>query len=112
MADQKIITRAEFISQLKESCGLRYVDAAKMYDAMVRIVENGVLRGERINFGKVGALVPHWTAPRTVAKGFDKLPGGRIRRTKKLFHLDGRVRYRFRMYRAFLRSHELQWFRS
>ena len=90
---------------------MSYVEACRAYDCMVNTFQNAILRGVRVNIGRVGAVQPVWVQPREVRMGFKRERGNNIVRVHSRYFLDGRFRYKFRLFRAFIRTHELQWFR-
>jgi hypothetical protein len=109
-ANEEIITRATFVRKYMEYCGMSYVEACRAYDCMVNTFQNAVLRGVRVNIGRVGAVQPVWVQPREVRMGFRRQKGGIVKVHSRYF-LDGRYRYKFRLFRQFIRNNELQWFR-
>lgn len=102
----KAVTRRDFIRKFMQA-GLTYDQAGRIYSCMVGVVEDSVLSGDKVKFGKVGCLFPVRKPPRDVFMGFERGPGNVVTRTKRVFHLDERVDYRFNFYREFIRKHQL-----
>jgi nucleoid DNA-binding protein len=103
------ITRAHFVQKFMQDCGLNYIQANRVYDSMVSTIENGVITGAKITFGRVGAMKPRWRNPRVVNKWFEKKPGGVIERCHKEYYLGSRIDYTFEIYKKFINTHELHW---
>ena len=107
MNDRAAIKRLDFIKKFMDA-GLTYDQACRVYSSMVAILENAVVSGDKVKFGKSGCLLPVRKPPRDVVMGFQRGPGNVVTRTKRVFHLDERVEYRFTFYREFARKHELR----
>lgn len=90
-------------------CGMSYVEAGRAYEAMVSVIEDGIVQGHRIGIGKVGAIDPVWHGPRDVKMGFERQDGGKVVKSSRVFHLDGRYKFRFRLFRRFIESRNLRW---
>lgn len=101
------VTRREFIRRFTQA-GLTYDQACQVFTTMVGLIEDSVVKGEKIKFGKVGCLLPVRKPPRSVVMGFTRGPGNSLTRSKRVFHLDARVGYRFSFYREFVRKHQLR----
>ncbi len=107
--DKPSIKREDFVRKFMGRCGMSYLDAVRAYETMVSTIEDGIVGGHKICIGKVGSLTPVWHEPRDVKMGFTKTVGGGIRKEKKVFHLDGRFKFRFNLYRKFVESRDLRW---
>lgn len=82
-------------------CGLTYDQARCAYNCVVSLVEHGVVNGSKIGIGQVGAITPVRRPPREVTMGFERKNGGKIVKTRRLFHLDERTKWVFKLYRGF-----------
>lgn len=102
------IGRRDFIRKLMLDAGLSYEQACSAYSCLVGIVEDGVISGEKIGLGRIGCLVPVRKQPRDVVMGFERLANGQVVRTKRIFHIDERTEYKFRLYGKFVRKHHLK----
>jgi nucleoid DNA-binding protein len=112
MSDKpKAVTKINFVRKFMRDCGMSYRDACRAYESMVSVFENAVITGERVNIGEVGAIQPVWVPPRTAHMGFKRTKGNQIERISQHYFLDGRYKYRFRLFPEFIRRHTLKWFR-
>lgn len=109
MAAIPTITRREFVTRFMRDAGLSYLNACRVYDTMVRVVEDGVVSGSKVSFGQVGSIVPVWRKPRELTKHFERRPGNVIVRSKRTYVLDGRYVYKFNVYKKFKDTHRLNW---
>jgi len=107
MRQAAAVTRIHFIRKFMKS-GLTYDQACRVHSCMVGIIEDSVVNGDKVKFGKVGCLFPVRKPPRNVVMGFERGPGNSLTRTKRIFHLDARIDYRFNFYREFVRKHQLR----
>jgi hypothetical protein len=74
---------------------------------MVSVIEDGVVRGDKVGIGKVGALTPTVSPPREYTMGFQRVKGNKVVKTKRTYRTDERVRYRFSLFRNFRKEHDL-----
>lgn len=102
------IGRKEFIRKFMLDVGLTYEQACRTYACLMSIIEDGVLASEKIGLGRVGCLNPIHKPPRDIVMGFMRLPDGRTVRTKRVFHVEERTEYKFRLYEEFVRRHHLK----
>lgn len=107
MSERAAIKRLDFIRKFMNA-GLTYDQACRVYSSMVGILEDAVVNGDKVKFGKIGCLVPVRKPPRDVVMGFVRGPGNVVTHSKRVFHLDERVEYRFNFYNEFARKHELR----
>lgn len=107
MASTTIIRR-DFVARFMRDTGVSYAQACRIYESMCRIFEDGIVNARKIALGNVGALTPVWRPPKDVHKHFDRKPGGKIVRTHKVYSIDGRYAYRFKLYRAFEKSRAMK----
>jgi nucleoid DNA-binding protein len=102
------ITRLNFVHDMME-VGLSYDQSLKAYNAVMSTIANGVVNGQRVYLGNIGCLNPSVQPPRQVIMGFDR-KGGKVTRKQREFSLDSRLRYKFRLFKKFVETHELNWF--
>lgn len=100
------VGRREFVRRFMHSAGLSYAQACSAYACMISVIEDAVVNGEKVGFGRVGSLCPTRKPPRDVTMGFERKPGGVVERTRRVFHLPERVAFLFRPYKSFTRSHQ------
>jgi len=108
MMETPVVTRREFVRRFMHEAGLTFDQACRAYSAMVSIMEDGLVNGHKITFGRVGFLRPVRKPPRDVTMSFKRLPDGGIAKTKRVFHLDERIDYKFKFCREFARRHQLR----
>jgi nucleoid DNA-binding protein len=101
------VGRKEFIRRFMLDVGLTYEQACRAYTCAMSIIEDGVVAGEKIGLGRIGCLNPIRKPPRDIVMGFMRV-GGRMVRTKRVFHVDERVEFKFRLYEEFVRKHHLK----
>jgi hypothetical protein len=104
------VGRKEFIRRWMEECGVTYDTACQLYRTMVSTFEDGVANGQKVTIGRLGSLVPYWQDSRTAVMGFRRVKGG-VMRHKQEYFLDPRIRYKFKLFRAWLNKSHLNWFR-
>lgn len=108
------VNRADFIQRLMRDCGLTYVESCRAYDCFISVFEDAVLSGHRINVGRVGAITPIWQSARTYNMGFKRQkptadnPAGVVLQKSEI-NMGARIRYKFRLHRAFVRQNQLRW---
>lgn len=107
MNQKSVIKRINFIRKFMQA-GLTYDQACRVYVGLIALLEDGVVNGDKIKFGKMGCLFSVRKPPRDVVMGFVRGPGGKITHSKRVFHLDERTGYRFNFYRGFVRKHDLR----
>lgn len=110
MAKPDTITRSVFVKQYMEQCGLTYQKACEVYDCMVATLQDAVINGSKVNFGRLGSLTPHWMPARAVNMGFERGPGNIVNNRQRQFFLNRRIKYKFTIYREFSKNHNLNSF--
>ena len=106
MSDAKpLVARPEFIKKFVDA-GLSYHQAETAYRAMVSVLEDGVAARAKIHFAKVGALDPVVLKPREYVMGFCRSKDG-VKKMRRHYILGTRIRYKFKVYPAFGRAHDL-----
>lgn len=110
MAKPDTITRSVFVKQYMEQCGLTYQKACEVYDCMVATLQDAVVNGCKVNFGRLGSLTPQWMPARAVNMGFERGPGNMVNKRQRQFFLGRRIKYKFTIYREFSRTHNINWF--
>ena len=103
--DKPTIRREDFIKKLT-ACGLTYQQAETAYSAFIAVLEDGISSRSKINFSKVGALDPKELHPRQFTMGFRRDRDG-IHSEKRQYTVGTRIKYQFRVYKAFGRAHGL-----
>lgn len=101
MAKRSSIVRQDFLHKFVETGGIRYEDAAKVYEGMVSLFEDAIVTGQKISVGRVLSIKPVKRKARPVNMGF--------RGTKKTIYLSDRLSFKVSIFREFMRSHELNW---
>jgi hypothetical protein len=102
------IGRKDFIRRWMHEAGVSYDAAAAVYRVMVSIFEDGVANGQKITISQLGALVPYWQNSQTKVMPFRRIKGGIVRQ-KQEYNLDPRIKYKFKIYRAWLNRSHLNW---
>ena len=103
------INRDHFVAALQKK-GLTYVQARKAYSAMLSVISDAVLQGDKINLGKIGVLDPVWHKERELTMGFKRTADNKVEKATRKFTLGPRLKYRFRLYRTFLENNDLRWY--
>lgn len=101
------VSRRAFIQKLMRDCGLTYEEARQGFNCLVSILENAVINKEAVRFGRFGVLMPVRKPPREVKMGFRRLPGNKMVKVKRVYHLDERFEWRLRVYAEFKRRNQL-----
>lgn len=102
------VKRVDFIRRLQEA-GFDYVEATRAWETIIGLMEDAVVQGGRINLDKLGAIVPQKKPPRTINMGFERKNGSVRTGINKQYAIGRRVKYCFRLYRSFTRTHNLDW---
>jgi len=112
MTDKKpVVGRREFIKNLMK-CGLTYDKAVSAYTTMLSTIADGIVSGQAIYLGDIASIVPTVCKPRKVNLGCRKQKGGKVVKIKQEFFLDTRLRYKFRLFKTFVSTHQLAWHSS
>jgi nucleoid DNA-binding protein len=98
---KKSIVRQDFLKRFVATGGIKYEDAAKIYDAMSELFADAITTGQKISIGRVLSIKPVKRKARSVKMGF--------RGTKKTIYLSDRITFKVSVFREFLRTHELRW---
>jgi len=88
--------------------GFTYEEAAKAYKVTVSVIEDAIIAGSRVGFGKVGAVIPVVTKARVVNMGFQRVRGG-IKHVQREYNIGQRIRWKFSLFRKFEETHNLRW---
>ena len=102
MTKTETVDRKEFIRRYMVECNLSYDAASKVYACMVRTFEDGIINCRKVTIGKLGSLTPQWSPPRTVVMS--------VGSTKKTYNMDGRYKYKFVVYKKWIKNHLLNWY--
>jgi len=100
--ERESVTRAEFIKRMMDA-GLNYDQAKIAWKATLATIEDAIVQGRKIILGHVASIAPKMMPPRAVNYGFNKSTGNRK------IYLGKRIRFRFRIFPRFLKTHELNW---
>ena len=106
----KTINRRDFVNRLMRDCGMSFLQASQVFDAVCEVVADGVVSGARIRFGRLGVLQPVWRQPKAVHKGFRVTKGREIVKQKHVYFLGKRISYSLKIYKGFMNSHSLHWY--
>lgn len=99
------VKRKDFLAKYIHGCGLTYDQACRVYACTVSILEDAVTCGTKVNIGHIGAITPRVKAPRKVKMGF-KFENGVMVKAERVFFVDGKTDWSFRLYRAFRKRME------
>lgn len=110
MKADETIGRAQLIKSFMEKCGMTYVEACSAYECMISTVETAVICGSKVSFGRIGVLLPVWCGPRDIKMGFKRTAGNVVEKVQRQFFLDGRIRYKFKLHKKFIKTRDLRWF--
>lgn len=112
MRKRASINRRDFVLHFMSSCGLSYAKASEVYESMVELFMDGVVNGSKVRFGRLGTLLPVWHNPKTIHQNCRRIKGGEYETTGRVYHMDGRYVFKFRLYRRFVATHSLKWFQE
>jgi hypothetical protein len=112
MIDKKpTIGRRLFVKNLM-AAGFRYDQAVSAYESMLSTISCGIVGGQSVYLGEIGSLVPTLCLPRRINMGCMKIKGGGVKKIKREYFLDTRLKYKFRLFKKFVGSHQLDWHSS
>jgi len=103
----EVVGRAIFVRRLMKD-GFKYVDACRAYESLMSTLAYAVTNGAYVSFGNVGSLTPVVIPPRPIKMGCVRVKGGWIKQSREYF-LDTRIKYKFKIFKAFLQKHQLNW---
>jgi hypothetical protein len=98
---RKAVTRNDFIRAFHR-CGLTYRKASELFDGMIDLVGTAILNGQQVEFSRVGKITPVVANAKTVCMNFPE--------RQRQIMLGQRIRFKFKVHRAFLSSHPVDWF--
>ena len=102
------VSRENFIQDLVRNCSFTYVQATAAYESFIKTLENGICSGTKVNFSRIGNLVPVKYPPREVSMGFTRR-GSSISKSNKTYYLGSRIKFKFNLYKKFQNSKKLDW---
>lgn len=109
--EKSTIDRRVFVSRFMREGGVTYSVACRLYEIMCNTIADGIVTGNRVTFGRVGALKPVWRPPRELNMHFRCEKGRKIKRgVTRTYFMDGRYDFKFRLFRQFINQHQLRWF--
>jgi len=105
------VARESFISKFMKEGGLTYSQSIRMFDVMCNVFEEGIVTGNKIRIGRVGALIPSWRPPRDIHMHF-RIRKGRMMEQgiHRTYYADGRYEFRFKLFKRFMDTRQLHWF--
>ena len=104
------VSRHDIIKNMMDN-GLSYSQSSVAYNVFIESIASGAVNGQKIHLGQVGALTPHIHQPKTVKMSFSRESGGVVdRSTQREYHIDTRLTYKFKLFKKFLQTHQLNWF--
>ena len=98
---KKPTTKRDIVRQLMAECSLSFMDAVKVHDCMVRMIERSVQNMDKLRLGHVGAIVPRIVKGKSVSMNFSRTRSG-VEKVQRYFFLDERVRFDLRLYPSFV----------
>jgi nucleoid DNA-binding protein len=110
MTKAATVNRRAFIARFMREGGLTYVQARRVYDTMVAVIEDGVCAGAKIKIGKVGSIYPVRRHARAVSMNFRMGQGRKVTAARHVFNIGPRICYQFRLFHRFMETHSLTWF--
>lgn len=108
MSQQAVVKRADFIRNLVSSQGFTYAQASVAFDSFIKTIEDGICTGSKIQLAKIGAIVPTKLDPRPVRMHF-KREGDKVLKQDRTYFLGTRIKFKFKIFKAFLKSKTLDW---
>ena len=108
MSNETVVKRADFIRNIVKNEGLTYAQASAAFDAVIQTLEDGICAGSKIQLGKIGAIVPVRLDPRPVQMHFRR-QGNTVVHQERTYFLGSRIKFKFRLFKAFLQSRTLSW---
>lgn len=112
MSRAATVDRRNFVKRFMDECGVTYEVACRIYATMVSTFEDGVADGSKVTIGRLGALIPTWQDGREVTMHFRRVSGKGCIKARRTYNLDPRIRFRFKIYREWLRTRRLNWYVS
>jgi hypothetical protein len=81
-------------------CELSYVDANRVHDCFVGLVEESVINLNKLSLGHVGSITPKIVKGKSVSMNFKRSKTG-VEKVQRYFFLDERVRFNLKLYKSF-----------
>ncbi len=97
----KSITKSKIIRRFMTDCELSYVEANKVHDCLVSLVEEAVTNLSKVNLGHVGSITPKIIKGKSVSMNFKRSKEGGVEKVQRYFFLDERVRFHLKLYKSF-----------
>jgi hypothetical protein len=101
LSGKNSIVRQDFLRKFVQVSGIRYDEAAKIYDAMVGLFADAIVTGQKVSVGRVLSIKPIKRKARRVNMGF--------RGVNKTIFLGNRLSFKVSVFREFISKHELNW---
>lgn len=102
------ISRRDFVEKFMQR-GIPYAQACAVYEAFCEVFEDAIVNGNKINIGNVCSIAPKRLPPREVHMGCKVTKGGNVVKSKHIYLLDSRIRYKVNLFKKFKDTHELRW---
>lgn len=99
------VNRREFTKRFV-GAGFTYIEAGQAYDAMMAVIEDAVVAGQTINFGRVLSLTPTKLDPRPVHMNFNAADGAK---RSRVYYLGQRIKYKVRLFASFMKTRAPRW---
>ena len=96
----KSITKSKIIRRFMEDCELSYIEANKVHDCLIGLIEEAVTNLSKINLGHVGSITPKIIKGKSVSMNFKRSKIG-VEKVQRYFFLDERVRLHLKLYKSF-----------
>lgn len=106
MRKTKSITKSKILSRLMAEGGLSYVQAVAVHNSFMGLIEECVTNQVKMNFGRIGAIVPKVVKSKTVAMNFSRTKKG-VEPSLKYFFMDPRVEYKLRLFDSYMKQKSL-----
>lgn len=101
MSDSRnTITRQDFLKKFVAT-GIKYEEAARIYQAMVDVFSDAVVTGQKVTIGQVMSIKPVRRKARAVNMGF--------RGVKQTLYLGNRISFKCSVFKDFLDKHQIDW---
>jgi nucleoid DNA-binding protein len=108
--ERNSVKRVDFINNIVRDQNLTYVQASAAWDSFIKTIDDGICAGCKIQFGKVGTIVPVRYDPRIVQMGCRRVKSGEpAESASRTYFLGSRIKFKFRLFKGFLNSRTMDW---
>lgn len=98
---KRTTTRQDFLRKFVDRAGVKYEQAAQIYNAMVEVFADAVVTGQSVGIGRVMTIKAVRRRARPVNMGFHG--------QKKTIYLGDRLRFKAVVHRSFLNRRAIDW---